>query len=458
MTIRFRRYQQRMIREQKKFMADPLRHRATVLAATGAGKTEVFLHLISTVFQQMDQARILIAHPRIALSQDQQKRFAKRLGHFCPEFTSFHSGHQKYHTLPDRKNLSTTRVDQLEEIRSLTPGHHITFSSYASLHKIAALDYDVIICDEAHYLTQADLRQNLHLFRAKTLFYTGTPVQVAAAAESMDNIELFGDVIAQVPPSELIPYGFVVPPRLRTINIKNLRRNDTYDYPRIIARAYQDQRTHAHSSFNHKMLVSMPRTGDFDSIMQELALMRLESGCLDLDVYYVTADRAVKNGAPLRDRETALTDFSDNTRPCVIIHCDTLAEGIDVDGLGGVLVMRGLGMVKAIQTMGRGCRPARADVKKNGEIRKRRIKAECIVTLARVDGEWTSDARIREWAEIFRVAGYGNLWDFYDRPPAERAGDTEIGAPDDRVFDIIEDIRISDGADTLWSELFGEEA
>lgn len=458
MKIRFRPYQQRMIRAQNQFMADPERTRATVLAATGAGKTEVFLDLLSSLFSSHSRVRVLIAHPRIALSQDQQKRFAERLGHFFPEFTSFHSGHQKYHTLPDRKNLSTTRVEELEEIRSLTPGHHITFSSYASLHKVAGLDYDVIICDEAHYLTQADLRQNLHLFRAKTLFYTGTPVEVAAAEESMNNTALFGDIIAQVPPSELIPYGYVVPPRLRTINIKNMKRNDTYDYPRIIARAYQDQRLHAHRRFNHKMLVSMPRTGDFDSIMQELALMRTESGCADLDVYYVTADRAVKNGAPLRDRETALADFGVNERPCVIIHCDTLAEGIDVDGLGGVLVMRGLGMVKAIQTMGRGCRPARADVKKNGEIRKHRIKTECIVTLARVDGEWTSDARIREWAEIFRVAGYGNLWDFYDRPPAERKGDVEIGDPDDRVFDIIEDIRISDGADALWSELFGEEA
>lgn len=458
MKIRFRPYQQRMILAQNQFISDPSRTRATVLAATGSGKTEVFLDLLRSLFAKHTAARVLVVHPRIALSQDQQKRFAQRLRDFEPEFTSFHSGHQKYHTLIDRKNLSTTDVEQLEHIRKLSAGHHITFSSYASLHKVAALDYDVIICDEAHYLTQADLRENLHLLQAKTLFYTATPVEVAAAEESMDNTELFGDIIAEVPPSELIAYGYVVPPRLRTINIKNLTRNDTYDYPRIIARAYQDQRSHAHHRFNHKMLVSMPRTGDFDSIMQELSVMRSESGCEDLDVYYVTADRAVKNGAPLRDRETALEDFGENLRPCVIIHCDTLAEGIDVDGLGGVLVMRGLGMVKAIQTMGRGCRPARADIKKNGEIRKHRIKTECIVTLARVDGEWTSDARIREWAEIFRTAGYGDIWDFYDHTPAQRAGDTELDAADDRVFDIVEDIRISDGADTLWSELFGEAA
>lgn len=454
MTIKFRPYQKRIIDAQGQFLADPEVFRATVLAATGAGKTETFIDMILEVFKQNPNSRILIAHPRIALSQDQQKRLFNRLQGYLVEFTSFHSGHQKYHTLSDRKNLSTTNRDQLLEIQENSPGHHITFSSYKSLHKIADMDFDVIICDEAHYLVQSDLRECLHLFESKTVFFTGTPIRVAAAEESMDNTELFGDIIAEVPPSELIPLGYIVPPRLRTINVKNKKVGNTFDYSSIIAHAFHDQKQLAHQKFNHKMLVAMPRTGEFDNIMQDLAKIRKECGQTNLDLYYITADCAVKNGINLKDRETALTDFDLNQNPCVIIHCDTLAEGIDVDGLGGVLIMRGLGMVKAIQTMGRGCRAAKQDIKKDGNIRKHRVKTECIVTIARIDNQWAGDVNIREWAEMFKAAGYGDIWDFYEPEADNRSAHTEMGETDDPLFDVIEDIRIVDGAEATWRELF----
>lgn len=435
-------------------MRDPDVMRGVILAATGAGKTECFLDLIQKTLDSKPQARIMVAHPRIALSQDQQKRFATRLQDYTVEFTSFHSGHQKYHTLIDRKNLSTTRPDELQEILDTTPGHHITFASYASLHKVADWPFDLIICDEAHYLVQVDLRRNLSLFQSKTLFYTGTPVQVAAADESMDNPEVFGEVLSTTPPKDLIAQGFVVQPRLRTINVKNLRKRETYDYPRIIAESFVDQRNLTHDDFNHKMLVSMPRTGEFDNIMQELAEMRRLTELNNLDVYYVTASRAVKNGAPLRDRETLLSDFGQNPNPCVIIHCDTLAEGIDVDGIGGVLLMRGLSMSKAIQTIGRACRPAKQDVLPSGRIRKNRIKTECIITLARVDGQWLTNQTIQEWAEMFRVSGYGNIWDIYEPNAEARKGDREIEEYSDPVFDEIDEIRIVEGAEHAWGELF----
>lgn len=449
-----RAYQKRMISAQDKLIAEPKAMRGTILAATGAGKTEVFIDLIVKLFKRNADARVLIAHPRIALSQDQQKRLASRLSHFSVEFTSFHSGHQRCHTLSDRKNVSTTSRTELEEIQNETTGPHITFTSYKSLHKIADMAFDLIICDEAHYLVQPDLRGILHQFQSKVLFYTGTPIKAAAQEESMDNVDLFGDVIAEVPPSELIPLGYIVPPHLRTLDVINAKRGNTYDYPTIIAEAYKDQRSLTHKKFNHKMLVAMPSTQMFDDVMQELLTIRTVSGAVDLDFYYVTADRAVKNGVEQADRETALTDFDKNTNPSIIMHCDTLAEGIDVDGLGGVLIMRGLGMVKAIQTIGRGCRAAKADIKKSdGEIRKKRIKTKCIVTLVTVDGDFCFDIRIAEWAEMLRVAGYGDIWDFYDPEIDKRSLGGEIGEADEVEFDQIQDLRIQDGIAALRAKL-----
>lgn len=449
--MKYRDYQVRTITAQDAFMADPDAMRGTVLAATGAGKTECFIDLINKTLTNIPEARILVVHPRIALSQNQQKRFKSK---FPVEFTSFHSGHQSIHTLEDRKNVNTTNPEELLEIQEASVGGHITFSSYMSLEKIAHLEFDIIICDEAHYLVQENLRKNLHLFQSKVLFYTGTPVKVAARDESMDNVELFGDIIADVPPSELIPKGYVVPPRLRTLNVVNQKSGNTYDYPVIIAHAFKDQLSLANSKFNHKMLVAMPSTQAFDEIAQELNQIRNIVGNTNVDLYYVTGERVNKNGHPFNgDREQMLEDFGANPNPSIIIHCDTLAEGIDVDGLGGVLIMRGLTMSKAIQTIGRGCRPAKADVKSNGEIRKNRIKTECIVTICRVDDEWVGNIKIDEWAQMFRDAGYGELWDYYEREANDRGLPGEIQEQDDPLFDIIEDIRVTDGVERMFIEL-----
>jgi superfamily II DNA or RNA helicase len=456
-TINFRPYQLRIIQAQDEFMNDPDRLRGTILAATGAGKTECFNDLILKIFSAITNGakRVLIAHPRIALSQNQQKRLAKKFKGMGVEFTSFHSGHQKYHTLTGKKNISVIDRDKLQEVLNDAPNCHITFSSYKSLHKIADMDFDLIICDEAHYLVQSDLKENLHLFKSKVLFYTGTPVEVAAQEESMTNVDLFGDIIANVPPKELIPFGYIVPPRLRTVNVKTKKQGNTPDYAKTIAEAFKDQLSFAHKRFVHKMLVAMPRTTEFDDIMQELASIREINNRFDIDVYYITADRAVKNGTVMSDRETALEDFDNNINPCIIIHCDTLAEGIDVDGIGGVLIMRGLGMSKAIQTIGRGCRAAKQDIKKNGEIKKHRVKTECIVTLARVDGDWLGETTIAEWAEMFRSAGYGEIWDFYTPMQTNRGSGSDVPEYEDPLYDEIEQIKFNDGVNKLWNELFG---
>ena len=454
MTFTPREYQVRIINAQDSFIADSSVSRATILAATGAGKTECFNDLIIKMFLSGERKRILIAHPRIALSQNQQRRMVSRLKGFDVEFTSFHSGQQKYHTLKDRKNVSTTGRDDLTRIMDEAEGHHITFSSYKSLAKIADMDFDLIICDEAHNLVQSDLRECLDLFQSKTLFYTGTPVNVAAQDASMDNINLFGFVVANIPPSELIPYGYIVRPMMYFMDIKNKKIGNTPDYVTAIAEAYKQQVSLSHEKFVHKLLVSMPATHAFDEIMEGLNDIRNVVGNNDLDLYYVTALTAVKNGRVMDDREALIKDFDNNINQSIIVHCDTLAEGIDVDGIGGVLIMRGLGMTKAIQTIGRAARAAKQDIKKNGEIRKNRIKKHCVVTVAYIDGESVSDIDLEWWVNLFREAGYGDLWNYVNPTPVDRGAGAELGERNDIVFDLIQDIKFREEQDKEYEIMF----
>jgi superfamily II DNA or RNA helicase len=456
--MKLRKYQQRIIKAQNDFISNIAVLRATVLAATGAGKTVCFTNLITKIFSNATTyKRILIVHPRLALSSNQQKRLKKDLVGLNVEFTSFHSG-EVYHTRNDKKNQKTTSKEKLEEILLTSNSHHITFSSYKSLKKIADMDFDLIICDEAHYLVQSDLRINLHLFKSKVIFYTGTPISVAAQEESMDNIELFGDVIAEVPPSDLIPDGYIVAPRIRYVHVKTKDKGNTIDYPSTIAHAYKDQIQIVNPKFNHKMLVAMPNTTVFSDIMDQLVAIREIVEDFNLDVYYISADHCSVNGTIYggEQREFILEHFEKNKNRCIIIHCDTLAEGIDIDGIGGILLLRNLAMAKLIQTIGRGCRAAKQDIRSNGEIKKNRIKTNCIVTLVRVNNEWISGAKTSDYAELFELAGYGKLWDIVDPDCKVGTPGGELGETADVVWDEVVDIKITEHKNVVWEELFGE--
>ena len=454
-------YQQRVDQAQDAFMSDVENNRATILAGTGSGKTECFIVLIKKLVllaEKKDLKKILIAHPRLALSSDQQKRLKKSFTDFTVEFTVFSSG-VTVDTFDGRKAQSTTDRDTLIELQNTSEADvHITFSSYDSLSKIADLDYDLVVCDEAHYLCVKQYNESLHLFSddVKVLFYTATPVEVMNQNESMNNVELFGEVIAEVPPSELIPHGYVVPPRVRFMNVTHSRKfGNTTDYATTIAEAYKDQLSLVDVRYNHKMLVAMSDTTQFDEIMSELAEIRKVVG-YDTDVYTVAYTGCHINGRAESEREVALEHFANNTNKCIIIHCNTLAEGIDVDGIGGVFLLRNLSLAGTIQTIGRAARPAKQDILADGTINmKDRVKTEAIVTIARVDGEYYSNTNTEKFAQAFRLGGYGDMWDYLDAEVKESSGPGEGGGegPDDPIIKQVEDVMFSDQANDLINEM-----
>ena len=457
-------YQQRVDQAQDAFMSDVENNRATILAGTGSGKTECFIVLIKKLVQlaeKKDLKKILIAHPRLALSSDQQKRLKKSFTDFTVEFTGFSSG-MTVDTFEGRKAQSTTDRDTLIELQNTSEADlHITFSSYDSLSKIADLDYDLVVCDEAHYLCVKQYNESLHLFSddVKVLFYTATPVEVMNQDESMNNVELFGKVIAEVPPSELIPHGYVVPPRVRFMNVTQSRKfGNTTDYATTIAEAYKDQLSLVDVRYNHKMLVAMSDTQQFNEIMSDLANIRKVVGRYDVDVYTVAYSGCSINGRAETDREAVLEHFAKNENKCIIIHCNTLAEGIDVDGIGGVFLLRNLSLAGTIQTIGRAARPAKQDILPDGTINMiDRVKTEAIVTIARVDGKYHSNASTEKFAKAFTLGGYGEMWDYVDAEVQESTGTSEGGfEPVDPIFKEIEDVKFSNQADDFIKNMYNE--
>ena len=137
----------------------------------------------------------------------------------------------------------------------------------------------------------------------------------------------------------------------------------------------------------------------------------------------------------------------------IIIHCNTLAEGIDIDGIGGVFLLKNLNLATTIQTIGRAARPAKQDILPDGTINmKDRVKTEAIVTLARMDGEWFSNAKTENYAKAFKLGGYEDMWTYLDpeyKVPSKRKDKNEEGTDEATMINQIEDISIQDGADEL---------
>ena len=435
--MKFRAYQNKINKAQDKFVFGKSSKvmRGQVYSPTGSGKTVCFTDLIEKA-QKKGFKKILIAHPRIALSLDQQNRLIKQFNN--SEFTSFHSGSVKQ-TDSERINKSTTSPDALQEILDTSTEFNIVFTSYNSLPRIADMDWDLVICDEAHYLPRRDFRSSLYKFRdtTKVIFYTATPINLVAEEEGMDNIKLFGKVIAAVKPAPLIKKGYIAGIRLRLMEVHTAEaEGQMADAAKTIAHAFKDQLPLVSNKIPHKMLVAMATTLLFDEIMDELPEIREIVGGL-VDVYYITGGEQRKNGHLMPTREAALEDFANNTNLSIILHCDTLAEGIDIDGLTGAFIFRTLTQAKFLQTVGRTARPYKKDLNKYGEIRNmaKRIKPYSVITIPLINGEFYANVDSKDLCEAFLAAGYDKLTSYLD--PEYKEYGTKDG--DDFDFNLGED-------------------
>ena len=470
--ITLRPYQELVDKRQQEFMNHPTEFRALVTSCTGSGKTINFFKLIidHTLNRKAEgkQTQILLVHPRLALGEEQQKRAHDLLPLYdlTYQFASFHSGtpvasvNQKF-AGEGQKPFQTTKVPRLKEHRkNCNEDLHITWTTYHSLEHIAHIDYDLIICDEAHYLVQKEFRPNARAFKksVKTLFYTATPVGLSGFRskgpadpneeddyngdlvdpndKGMGEKEVFGECIVNVPPKELIGDGYVVPPYIQIMNVMTDDSGKIVDLADVIGRAYKGQlnieNVNKNFGFNHKMLVVMPGVKMFKDIMENRHIIsnQVEK---EVDVYAVSANWHAKNSTmkSTMSRSDLIDDFGVTENPAVILHYDTLAEGIDVDGIGGVLFLRKeLRKVKSLQTIGRACRPARDDILADGSVRKGdRAKTHAVLTLVNVDGKEISQKRLRQWSIFFREAGYAkHLW-AYVPVPKEKTGEPGNGEP-----------------------------
>jgi superfamily II DNA or RNA helicase len=449
--MKLRPYQVKLNTPAKQFLKSRQGQRAQVYAPTGAGKTVCFNELIKYAIAN-GCTNIAILHPRIALSQDQLRRFQNEF-QATVHTTSFHSGGTVINA-GAVGGISTTSENDLVKILKQTTLPHVTFSSYHSFDKLLNIKFDLVICDEAHYLTQDRFFDYLPNINAdKILFYTATPITSEMEDDYMKDFSLFGPVIAQVEPKELIIPGYIVAPLVHIMECQTTGRGNHVDVVDVVACAYADQYqdVRANGMLFVQMLVASRGLQDLRDLESNLSRLwqiidnELGAGTLTepVTVYTIDSTGSYRNGKPVADRDTALREIKESGRNVIVAHYDTLSEGIDIDTLTGAVIMRVMSKAKLLQTIGRCARPYVGDLDDKFQPRcslydfdksiDRRQKPRCIVTFPVIDGKWIANDNGKGISEAFIAGGYGELLTYI-----KRAEDTPQGRKRTPLLDIEE--------------------
>ncbi len=402
------------------FMASK-EQRGKVYMPTGAGKTESFIYLLKAQIKRQIKLskaplRVAVLHPRLALSQDQLKRFQRSFGKNVV-FTSFHSG--DHVNSPGKMEFSTLDPNRLINIQDNTVAAgktHITFSSYHSFDKLAGRYFDIVICDEAHYVTQLCFKAAVDAIDSpKILFFTATPIDsefLTDRSSGMNNLAMFGREIYSIAPGRLIPHGYIVAPKLHQLEVTltdDTKGSRGVDGVKVTAEAFIHQREEMRKTGMPytKMLVATTGNAQINEVVAAVDELKSIVGH-DVRIYTVTAEGMTVDGrtSVYDSRPELLDDFSAHDGDSIILHINTLAEGIDISSITGVLLLRELSKSKMLQTIGRAARPHKTDLINDVALPfEQRKKQRCIVSVPIVDGVPVFDSA-EHIAEAFMMGGY----------------------------------------------------
>ena len=343
MTITLRPHQQRGL--------DALKQNAIgqVIVPTGGGKTLIAIMDAVRRFEIKVPRTIVVVAPRILLAEQLCSEYMEHINN--ANVLHVHSGETKY--------FRTTKSDRIKlfvEMCQTVREHVIIFTTYHSLHRVqeSGIPVDTIYFDEAHNSVQRHFFGPTEYFSKhadRCYYFTATrKTSVTIAKPGMNDREVYGDIIARVSAPELVQGGFILPPKVKVIEMDKVENRDV----------------HPHMESNNilttiddvgvkKVLVCAKTTKQLTTIFQtDFADQLAERGYSYL---YITS----KTGAVIDGKKVSREKFfevlnawgKDSDKKFVVLHRSILSEGINVSQLECVIFMRNMDIIEMTQTIGR---------------------------------------------------------------------------------------------------------
>ena len=321
-----------------------------VIVPTGGGKT---LIAINDAVRQFDSGfkTIVVVAPRILLAEQLSSEFLDviREKYKYVQVMHVHSG--------DTKHFSTTKPVEIAEWCKFSKGNKIIFTTYHSLQRIqqSYAHVDTIYFDEAHNSVQRNFVEAVEYFSIhakRSFFFTATPKHSLTPFKiGMNDSDIFGEVICNVPAPKLVEEGYILPPKVKVYKTDILQKDEltiNVDCKQIIDNI-DDHET-------KKILVCAKSTKQIQRLITHSDFVD-ELAWRGYEYMYITA----KTGAIINGEKVSRDEFfnvlsaygKDEDRKFVVLHHSILSEGINVKGLEAVLFLRSMNYIGISQTIGR---------------------------------------------------------------------------------------------------------
>lgn len=337
--------------------------RGRIVIPTGGGKTLVEAYALRDIINIEARNMHLVVAPRIALVNQLIKEYRGFIGQNYIAL-AFHSGTQE----PDFERVrwteyATTSTDVVvEEYNRAKKANKnlVVFSTYASMHKLLNFKFDSLIADESQYCVSENYFDVVdQIDCTKKLFFTATEKHTACdQGRGLNNSSVFGDVLYQVTPQTLINAGYIVPPRLHMMYAE--AKSDKYTVVDEVVQIAKKQDELVGDLPVTKVLYAMKGTDDVKNIIENVAEIKAQMP--DFTIFTIVSNN--KYGAMVDGQKMARGNFMKvlrETDKALIFHYDILSEGIDIDGITGVAILRNMNHSKLLQTIGRSVRLYKAN-------------------------------------------------------------------------------------------------
>ena len=320
-----------------------------IIVPTGGGKTMCMIDDTKRVFRTQEFATIVVVAPRILLAEQLSSEFLEEIDDV--DVMHVHSG--------ETPHFSSTKKDQIEDwwIGSEFC-HKIIFTTYHSLHRIqnSLISVDTIYFDEAHNSVNRNFFPATKFYGTvgadRCFFFTATPKHsITQFKAGMNDREVYGDVLINVPAPKLVDQGYILPPKVEVYKSRLLRKDEIY------ADVESEQMIGAIDRLEvDKVLICAKST------KQIIGLLSQSDFCYELNVRgYSWMTITSRTGAIINGRKVGRDEFfdtlnawgKDDEKKFVVLHHSILAEGINVKGLEAALFMRNMDYITISQTIGR---------------------------------------------------------------------------------------------------------
>lgn len=347
MTITLRPHQRKALDEMLAY------DKGQLIIPTGGGKTLCMIHDIVENQKYIDNgSTIVVVAPRILLAEQLCSEFLEVIDTTHTHIIHVHSG--------ETSHFSTTKAEKINLFvnTARTAGENVViFTTYHSLHRLVEADIEVntIYFDEAHNSVQRNFFPATEHFSAdadRCYFFTATPKHsLSIYKPGMNDYEVYGKVICNIPAPTLVEQGYILPPK---VVVKQL--DMVQDKQMIADRDCQNLIDTIDENSLDKILIAARSTKQIIKLLSQSdfrnQLAERGYSCL----YITSKTGAIIDGQKVNREvffDTLNTWGKDPSKKFVVLHHSILSEGINVSGLEAVLFMRNMDYIGISQSIGR---------------------------------------------------------------------------------------------------------